>query len=107
MSTPIRIPRSLADHIEQSKEAGETPGHFLERAVQERDAFVRLAKEITHPDLVKAKGAYMAVVDMYCDIQKEINRFREDVEGLHNIIRGSDYLRKIGSVNLKRKSKGP
>jgi hypothetical protein len=103
MSTPIRVPESLIDYIERSKEAGETPGHFLERAVQERDAFVKLAKEITHPDLVRAKGAYMALVDMHRTIQEEIARFREDVEGLQHVLRGSEYLSKLG----KRKRKGP
>lgn len=103
MSDPIRIPRSLVDYIEKNKEAGETPGHFLERVAQEREAFIRLAKEITHPDLVKTKGAYLALVDMYCDIQKEIARFKEDVEGLQHVLRGSEYLSKLS----KRKRKGP
>jgi len=103
MSTPIRVPKSLMDYIEQNKEIGETPGHFLERVVQERNAFIKLAKEITHPDLVRAKGAYLALVDMHRTIQEEITRFREDVEGLQHVLRGSEYLCKLG----KRKRKGP
>ncbi len=103
MSKPVRIPLDLVEYIEKNKEAGETEGHFLERVVRERDAFVNLAKEVTHPDLVKAKGAYMALVDMYCNIQEEIARFKEDVEGLQHVLRGSEYLQKLG----KRKNKGP
>lgn len=90
-SKPVKLPQELIDLMDEDRGV-DTPGNHLHRVYREWLELRTVAREITHPDLVRGKGVARALKDLITDTQKEIERLKSDVAGLQHVTEGMKYL---------------
>jgi hypothetical protein len=97
MSRPVKLPEELIVLVDAAR-GPDTPGHHLLVVYKEYLDFKKTAEEITHPDLVKAKGITRALKDHFSSLQQRVDRLGEEVGALAGIEAGLKALKKLGKL---------